>query len=432
MQQSDVIVHARPGKVHSPWPPRHRETPVVAGSQPVSPPPFGQQFDVAPAPPQTSPAGTHEPLFAHRRMGRPSSVRPASRHAPEQHSPSLRQTSSSTRQPPSGWQVAVPVPIASRHAVEQHEPLNPSVPHGVPATPHAPAAAQTPTLAPPGRSQSPMQHCESAVQSSPAGRHAAEASQRQSALPSHAFPSGRAHRSVQHEPPSEHRSPIGSQPLDGLSAQVPPVQVSEQQSLGAPQLCPIEAHSPLAQTPPVHRRVQQSAAMSQPSPFARQAVAVHTLPPPRSAHERPGQHSAPFVQASPGAEHPGASIPGASARSRPPSARLASRTPPSSVPTSAEHEQPAIPAPRSEIAKVVRADVRTGDLRGYMAAWPGPFTRASPRQRPSPLLRSGEARGRGDRVRDQKSASCAPATLANVVPRNGSTTSHAGASCFSS
>jgi hypothetical protein len=130
VQHSEVIVHSSPGSVHVPSPPRQRLTPVDAGSQPVSPPPFGQQFEVAPAPPQTSPAGTHEPTLAQRRIGRPSAPVPAASHAPEQHSASVRQLSSCTRHPPSGWHVAVPVPIASRHAVEQHEPLKPSVPHG--------------------------------------------------------------------------------------------------------------------------------------------------------------------------------------------------------------------------------------------------------------------------------------------------------------
>ena len=130
VQHSEVMVHSRPGRVQVPSPPRHRDTPVVAGSQPVSPPPFGQQFEVAPAPPHTSPAGMQESAFAHRRIGRPSAVVPAASQTPEQQSPSPRQGSSCTRQPPSGWQVAVPVPSTSRQAVEQHEPLKPSVPQG--------------------------------------------------------------------------------------------------------------------------------------------------------------------------------------------------------------------------------------------------------------------------------------------------------------
>jgi hypothetical protein len=88
VQHSSVVVHASPGSVHVPVPPKQRRTPVDAGSQPVSPPPFGQQFEVAPAPPHTSPAGTHEPVFAQRMIGRPSAPAPATAHDPEQHCPS--------------------------------------------------------------------------------------------------------------------------------------------------------------------------------------------------------------------------------------------------------------------------------------------------------------------------------------------------------
>jgi hypothetical protein len=158
MQHSDVIVHSAPGSVHTPSPPRQRLTPVLAGRHPVSPPPFGQQFVVAPPPPHTSPAGMHEPVFAQRMIGRPSVAVPAAAHPPEQHSASLRHGSSWRRQPPSGWHVAVPVPDASRQAVEQHAPLKPSVPQGSPATRQEPADAHTPTVAPPGREQTPMQH----------------------------------------------------------------------------------------------------------------------------------------------------------------------------------------------------------------------------------------------------------------------------------
>ena len=56
----------------------------------------------APAPPQTSPAGTHEPVFAQRMIGRPSAPAPATSHPPEQHCPSDVHGSSCTRQPPSG------------------------------------------------------------------------------------------------------------------------------------------------------------------------------------------------------------------------------------------------------------------------------------------------------------------------------------------
>src|SRR5690349_12006710 len=158
MQQSLVMVHISPGITHDSSPPRQRLTPMLAGSQPVSPPPFGQQFEVAPAPPQTSPAGMHDLALSQRMISRPSDVVPADSHAPEQHWPSLVHGSSCTRHPPSGWQVGTPVPIASRHAVEQHDPLKPSVPQGVPATSQDPSSMHRPTSAPIGRSQSPMQH----------------------------------------------------------------------------------------------------------------------------------------------------------------------------------------------------------------------------------------------------------------------------------
>jgi hypothetical protein len=150
MQQSAVVMHSRPGRTHMPSPPRQRLTPVVAGSHPKSPPPFGQQFDVAPAPPHTSPAGWHEPVFTQRMIGLPSGDVPVIAQLPEQHCELALHGSSCTKQPPSGWQVGVPVPDASRQAVVQHEPLKPSVPHGSPATAQAPVVAHWPTIAPPG------------------------------------------------------------------------------------------------------------------------------------------------------------------------------------------------------------------------------------------------------------------------------------------
>jgi hypothetical protein len=102
VQHSSVLVHSCVGSVQVPSPPRHRLTPVVAGSHPVSPPPFGQQFDVAPAPPHTSPAGTHDPRFPQRMIGRPSAPVPSSSHPPEQHCMSEVHGSFWTRQPPSG------------------------------------------------------------------------------------------------------------------------------------------------------------------------------------------------------------------------------------------------------------------------------------------------------------------------------------------
>lgn len=100
VQHSAVVVHARPGSVQPGVPPRQRLKPPLVGSQPVEPPPFGQQFELAPAPPQTSPGGRHEVAFAQRMIGRPSGVVPARSQAPEQHCASLLQSSSWTRQPP--------------------------------------------------------------------------------------------------------------------------------------------------------------------------------------------------------------------------------------------------------------------------------------------------------------------------------------------
>ncbi len=73
-------------------------------------------------PPQTSPTGRQEITLAQRLIGRPSAVVPDSLHSPEQHSESVEQSSSWTRQPPKNWQRA-PVPVVSRQTVEQQEPL---------------------------------------------------------------------------------------------------------------------------------------------------------------------------------------------------------------------------------------------------------------------------------------------------------------------
>src|SRR5687767_14115184 len=101
MQHSEVIVQISPGSVHMPSPPRQRRTPMLAGSQPVSPPPSGQQLRVVPMP-QTSPAGTHEPVFAQRMIGEPSTAMPAMAQLSEQHCPESVHGSSCIRQPPSG------------------------------------------------------------------------------------------------------------------------------------------------------------------------------------------------------------------------------------------------------------------------------------------------------------------------------------------
>lgn len=122
-QHSAVVVHASPGSVQPGAPPKQRRKPAPVVSHPVSPPPFGQQFELDPSPPQTSPAGRHESAFAQRMIVRPSAVVPAGSHAPEQHSPSDRHSSSCTRQPPRNWQRGVPEPVLSRQTVEQQEPL---------------------------------------------------------------------------------------------------------------------------------------------------------------------------------------------------------------------------------------------------------------------------------------------------------------------
>jgi hypothetical protein len=293
VQHSDVIVHIAPGRVQVPSPPRQRRTPVVAGSHPVSPPPFGQQFEVAPAPPQTSPAGMQDFRFPHRMIGRPSMVVPRSSQPPEQHSPSAVHGSSWTRQPPSGWHTAVPVPAESRHAVVQHDPLKPSDPQGWPATPQAPEAAHAPTATPIGRSHMPMQHCASSVQSSPAGRHAADDAQRQSPPPAHGIPAGSAQRSVQQEAASVHDSPSGLHVATGLSAHTPPVQVTEQQSSAAPHASPIDAHA----LPPVH--IPPSQLSEQQSPGVPQV-----MPAPRHPPSMPGPPSAPVPPSSPQSQPP--------------------------------------------------------------------------------------------------------------------------------
>jgi hypothetical protein len=145
------------GMMHPLVPPRQRSMPVAVVSQPVRPPPFGQQLELAP-PTHTSPAGMHDPAFAQRRIGRPSSVVPFCAHTPEQHCVFEVQSSRSIRQPPRYWQRGVPLPVESRHAAAQHDPpLTPSGAHGSPATPHAPSSAHVPEP-PVGRSHKPLQH----------------------------------------------------------------------------------------------------------------------------------------------------------------------------------------------------------------------------------------------------------------------------------
>jgi hypothetical protein len=100
VQHSAVEVHSCPGIVQPGSPPKHRLKPAPVGSQPVRPPPFGQQLELAPPKAQTSPAGKQESAFAQRMMARPSAVMPRGSQAPEQHWPSLSQSSSWTRHPP--------------------------------------------------------------------------------------------------------------------------------------------------------------------------------------------------------------------------------------------------------------------------------------------------------------------------------------------
>lgn len=151
MQHSFVCVHASPGKVQVPSPPRHLETPDAEGSQPVDPPPFGQQLSLAPAP-QTSPGSRQLAGLPQRKIGRPSSVVPFSTQAPEQHWLPVAHTSLMGRHPPRNSQVATPEPL-SRQALEQQEPLMPVLPQGSPDTEQAPRLAQLPTIAPSGLSQ---------------------------------------------------------------------------------------------------------------------------------------------------------------------------------------------------------------------------------------------------------------------------------------
>jgi hypothetical protein len=329
----------------------------------VSPPPFGQQFDVAPAPPQTSPAGTHEPVFAQRRIGRPSLVVPVASQPPEQHCASDVQGSSWTRHPPSGWHVGVPVPAASRQAVEQHEPLNPSVPHGSPATPHEPLLAHVPTVAPPGRSHMPMQHCPSAVQRSPVARHAPAFAHRQSAPPAHTAPSGAAQRSLQQPPPSVHASPMGLHVVTGLSPHVPPAQWNEQQSPSPVHVVPSTAQvGPAAHVPSAYPRpAQQSEPSTHPAPVPPHAVVHTSAPPPEPRQRSPRQQSPSVAQDTPVAVQDAPSgLP-----ESPPSRRAASSPPPSDppsvVPTGGvlEHSHP-VTRTASRI-RVSMADVRIGE-----------------------------------------------------------------------
>lgn len=228
VQHSSVVVHIMPGRVQSPSPPKQRRKPVPVGSQPVSPPPFGQQFELAPPSPHTSPAGKQLPALAQRMMGRPSSVRAVSSQTPLQHSADEEQSSSCTRQPPRNWQRG-PVPSVSRQSVEQHEPFWPSVPQGSPALRHAPNSAQVPIAAPSGRSQSRLQQSASAVQASDCAAQAGLGAHTQSPSPAHAVPPEVLQRPLQQSAPAVHAMPIISQPVD--SPQVPPSQTLEQHSL---------------------------------------------------------------------------------------------------------------------------------------------------------------------------------------------------------
>lgn len=151
VQHSEVSVHASPGNVHVPVPPKHREIPDTEGSHPVDPPPLGQQLLLAPMP-QTSPALRQLLASSQRMIGRPSLVVPFCAHEPEQHWSLVAQISLIGKQPPRNSHVATPDPLSTQ-ALEQHDPLMPGLPHGSPATVHAPRLAHCPTVAAPGRSQ---------------------------------------------------------------------------------------------------------------------------------------------------------------------------------------------------------------------------------------------------------------------------------------
>lgn len=217
---SPPSVHSSPASTQLLPPPKQREKPAPVGSQPIRPPPFGQQFEVAPLPPQTSPTGTHEPTFAQRMIGRPSEVMPAARHAPEQHSSSLVQRSSWTRQPPRNWQRATGSSPTARHTVEQQEPLKPSSPHGSPAVRQAPGIAQKPS------EQRLLQHSSSLVHGSPAAAHPALGAQAHPEPPAHGAPVMSAHLPLQQSVPVVHAAPKGAQ-IAG-AAHVPSTHMSKQ------------------------------------------------------------------------------------------------------------------------------------------------------------------------------------------------------------
>lgn len=120
---SPPVMHSSPATTQREPPPKQRKKPAPVDSHPIRPPPSGQQFELAPMPPHTSPTGRHEVAFAHRMMGRPSTVTPSASQTPEQHSASLAHRSSCTRQPPRNWQRATGSSPAARQTVEQHEPL---------------------------------------------------------------------------------------------------------------------------------------------------------------------------------------------------------------------------------------------------------------------------------------------------------------------
>lgn len=280
-QQSVLFWHRSPAW----WQPMvlHRATP----SGPAAHRPEQQLAATA----QRSPSELHPPTSAQRRGPWPG-PRGIATHEPEQQSMSVLHVSSTTRHPGSAAQVGgAPAGAIGPAGRAMHWPLQQSSGRSQvsPATRHCASSAHrlTPSLpgrhAPPQHSWSIAQVSPAAAQGGPAGPHAVptQLPPQQSMDEAHA-PFGAA------QSPAAHRPACGSQN-------------SEQHAPARAQGWPIDAHpdaarqtdAPVASSP--HRNEQQSAAAAHGAPSWRQAPPAAQVP----AVQLAEQQSVPDVQAEP-------------------------------------------------------------------------------------------------------------------------------------
>lgn len=140
------------------------------------------------------------------------------------------------------------------------------MPQGSPAERHEPIDAQVPVAAPPGRSQSPLQHSPSTEHISPTARQPRLAPQVQSPVPAQAIPAGLAQLPVQQSSAAVHGPPTALHE-GGTGAHAPPEQKSVQQSSFTAQVLPSGMQPAGTHMRPSQLSEQQSAPTAQVQPM---------------------------------------------------------------------------------------------------------------------------------------------------------------------